>query len=346
MASKVRGLRTWHTRARATTSPGSRWFPHVCREEAGGRQPGTLVNRQPPAGSAPMGLIPATLPIMKRRRGVRRTHRWCPWVLAALPLLAACASAGRGGPSYYEQSADSATSSCLRNPACYNVPAGEEAVLPWVSRGIDAARTAHAALKLLEAAEVARVEQVLIDCAEQAERTVNERHFGQGGSPDEHACREVVGRDAKGRPVTRAAQLGDEKHQEAFKCVAEKLGTLFPGNFSIESTYVRDSVTGPWRWIDPAQVQKWLDEGLSALLIGALVPDFVLHATGDPLKVQFIYDFKFLCPNTGGKKPRWNKYPPDSPHYPKNQGEVYGAQLGGQEAPAMVSPGHGVFRDR
>lgn len=33
----------------------------------------------------------------------------------------------------YEQTVDSATSGCLRNPACYTTAQGEEAVIPWLS---------------------------------------------------------------------------------------------------------------------------------------------------------------------------------------------------------------------
>lgn len=265
------------------------------------------------------------------------------WALSVLPLLAACASAPRGIPSHYGQSTDSATSSCLRNPACYNVPAGEEATLPWASRAADAARTAGAALRLLEAAEVARVEQLLVECAEQAERTVNERHFGPGGQPGDRECREELGRDAKGRRVTRAAQLGDEKHKEAARCVQNRLGESIPGSFSWEPTYLKDWKTGELRWISPQQVAQWLSEGLEALLLGTLVPDLVLHANGNPLKIQRIYDFKFPCPRRKDNFPRWTNYPPNSTHYGKNQSQVYRQELGGEREPFMVAPMHGVL---
>jgi hypothetical protein len=273
---------------------------------------------------------------------VRRLHNLRPWALSALPLLVACASAPRGVPSHYGQSTDSATSTCLRNPACYTVPAGEEATLPWATRTADAIRTAGAALRLLEAAEVARVEEILVECAEQAELTVNERHFGPGGQPGDRECREVLGKDAKGRPVTRAARLGDEKHKEVARCVQSKLGESIPGNFSWEPTYLKDWKTGELRWISPQQVAQWLSEGLEALLLGTLVPDLVLHANDNPLKVQRVYDFKFPCPRDRRRPPVWTKYPPESPYAGQTQGKLYQNIFGGEKEPAMVAPGHGV----
>lgn len=274
---------------------------------------------------------------------MKLTHPLHCWALVPILLLAACASSPRGAPGYYEQTTDSATSSCLRNPACYDVPAGEEAALPWLSRGVEAARTAHATLKLLEAAQVARVEQILVECAEQAERIVNARHFGRGGQPSEAACREVRGRDAKGRAITRAMQLGDEKHREALQCASNKLVEFIPGNFSLEPTYLRNGRNGPWRWIDPQTIKQRLAEGLSALLQGRLVPDVVLHATGDPLKIQHVYDFKFPCPKDEENYPTWKIYDQYSPYAGKEQGVMY-SQLGGEQAPAMVAPLHGVRR--
>jgi hypothetical protein len=49
----------------------------------------------------------------------------------------------------------------------------------------------------------------------------------------------VVGRDADGEPVTRAMELGKEKHKESFKCIEEKLGGLIPGHLLIEQRYCR-----------------------------------------------------------------------------------------------------------
>src|SRR5689334_13483202 len=78
-------------------------------------------------------------------------------------------------PRQYAQATDSATSACLRNPACYAPPAGEAPILPWVSRSLEAARAASALLKLLEAADLAKITQVLSDCANQASREVDDR---------------------------------------------------------------------------------------------------------------------------------------------------------------------------
>jgi hypothetical protein len=49
---------------------------------------------------------------------------------------------------------DSATVGCLCNPACYKTLPGEEAVIPWVSRALDAANAATAMSVMLEGAEI------------------------------------------------------------------------------------------------------------------------------------------------------------------------------------------------
>ncbi|MFY0579819.1 hypothetical protein ACN28S_41195 [Cystobacter fuscus] len=93
----------------------------------------------------------------------------------------------RRAPAHYAQSTDSATSGCLRNPACY-VQRGDEAVIPWMSRAADAVRTGVTVMRFLEAAEVARVEQVMVACANEANFEINERIW-QGEQPQRGAMR-------------------------------------------------------------------------------------------------------------------------------------------------------------
>ena len=83
------------------------------------------------------------------------------WLVAL--LCVSCAS----GPTRYAQTTDTATSGCLRNPTCYTQP-GDEAFLPWVDKAARAAATAGAAMKVLEAADVARIEHLLVECAKEA----------------------------------------------------------------------------------------------------------------------------------------------------------------------------------
>ncbi|HYO55179.1 hypothetical protein [Archangium sp.] len=105
----------------------------------------------------------------------------------------------------------------------------------------------------------------------------------------------------------------------------------------MEPTYQKDSNTGQWRWIDPAQVEEWLQIGLKSKLWEALVPDVVIHAFRDPNQVQRVYDFKFPCPATN--QPSWGQYARDQPHYPKDQKEMYtDALLGGKLEPNAVTP--------
>jgi len=268
----------------------------------------------------------------------------CSPLLAALLVLSGCAclphraSPGFSGPppQRYAQSLDSATSGCLRNPACY-AQTGEEAILPWLERSLHALRTVAATLRLLEAAEVRHVEQVLAQCAKEAHLSVNDE---LGYNPTEAQCQEVVRREGD-TDITRAMDLGRQKHARAVECVRKQLKVHYWDNVSLEPLYQKDSHTGLWRWVDPLQVAQWLSDGLFHLLRGSLVPDVVIHAAGDPNKVQRIYDFKFPCP--AGNFAKWNSYPWGHPYFGRDQGQLY-KELGGQEPPMMLHPMYGVQR--
>jgi hypothetical protein len=190
---------------------------------------------------------------------------------------------------------------------------------------------------LLADADIKLVEQTLTQCAQAANQKVNEEDAElKGQEPDREQCRKVVRREGN-REVTRAMELGAKKHALAVDCVRKALAQLFPNNASLEPTYQRDPTTGQWRWIDPNQVAEWLQLGLTSQLWGALVPDVVVHASGNPNQVQRVYDFKFPCPPTND--PSWGRYAPGQPHYPKNQGAMYKeALLGGKSEPQPVTP--------
>ena len=221
-------------------------------------------------------------------------------------LLAGCATPGAMRPppeGRYAQTTDSATSGCLRNPACYTTTPGEEAIIPWLLRFVDAARTAGTVMRLLETAEMARVEQVLTDCAREANSKVNdEDEVLKGQIPTAEQCREVV-RQEKGKDVTRAMDLGARKHAMALACVQRELGGLHPENFSVQPRYKYDPSEGRWRQLDPVIVAEWLRNGLESLLLGT---------------------------------------PEGHPHHPKTQGQMYEQALGGEKPPSLVTPQLGV----
>jgi hypothetical protein len=254
----------------------------------------------------------------------------------ALVLLTGCAGVNPSTPGYYAQTTDSATSGCLRNPACYNTLPGEEAVIPGLSRAVNAARTATTVAMMLQDTELELVEQTLIRCAQQANEQVNkEDEELQGREPTAEQCRQVVRREGN-TEVTRAMELGTRKHKLALDCVRAAFAERFSDNISVEPTYLKDSATKLWRWIDPAQVAEWLKLGLKSQLWGSLVPDFVLHASRNPNQVQRVYDFKFPCPSDN--TPRWGKYAKGHPHHPKDQKTMYkDALLGGDGKPGAVT---------
>ncbi|WP_095981733.1 hypothetical protein [Melittangium boletus] len=215
-------------------------------------------------------------------------------------------------------------------------------MIPWMSRAVSTARTTTAVMRLLETAEVARIEQLLMECAGEANFAVNQADPElSGASPSEAQCKKVLRRE-NGKDVTRALEFGNKKHSMALDCVRSALGELYPQNISVEPRYQVDPSSGRWRWIDPKQVMDWLKQGLAHRLKGSLVPDVVLHVTGNPNEVQLVYDLKFPCP--AGRAPRWTEYPEGHPHHPRNQGEMYQRALGGQQQPALVSPAYGVSR--
>lgn len=81
------------------------------------------------------------------------------------PVAAGCATGGpvvssldpTRAPVPCAQSMDSATAGCLRNPACYKTLPGEEAVIPWMSRAVDAANAATTMAVMLEGADIRAV---------------------------------------------------------------------------------------------------------------------------------------------------------------------------------------------
>jgi hypothetical protein len=190
-------------------------------------------------------------------------------------------------------------------------------------------------MRVLSTAEVVRVEQLLVECAQSAHFKVNEQEYGPGKSPSDAECDKVV-RSEGTKKLTRAMELGTMKHQEALACVQRELGPLFPDNFTLEPTYKLDPATKKWVRLDPRLVAKWVAARLFEFLLGTRVPDVVLHASGNPNQVQRIYDFKFPCLAKRREDPL-------SDDATQLQLEKYRA-LGGEEEPAIVTPQLGISR--
>ena len=251
---------------------------------------------------------------------------------AVLMLLAMGCSARRGG---YAQAVDSATAACQRNPAYCARVGGEEAVVPLQVRAAQVA-AAGKAWQALDALVRESIEELLVECARQAEAEVNRRELG-GKSPTKAQCDEqVVG--SRENPVTRAMALGRAKHELAAQCAREKLSHAHPGRFSLQQRYRINSKTRQLELISHEQELAMLREGSSAQLAGTVVPDVVIHP-GKPLQVQGVYDFKFPCPDSNN--PSWRRYPPNHPLNARNQGAAYAEILG--EPPGLVTP-KGVYK--
>jgi len=271
------------------------------------------------------------------------------WTLRSLllltlsPLFGGCAAprlTGPGVPRHYAQAMDSATSACLRNPSCYMVPPGEDAIIPGLARALEAVRTVSAVVRLLEAAEVARVEQVLKDCANESSLKVDEQWLGKGKRPTRQICQQTYETDARGNKVTWAMHLGREKHRVALECVHRELGEKLAEHVSLQPQYRYHQDPRHLELRDPRQVAEWLRDGLYGMLLGTLIPDVVVHAAGDPLRVQMVFDFKFPCPSSNS--PDWYLYPPNHPYRGSNQGQVY-KQAFNLERAIRIAPGYGAL---
>ena len=246
--------------------------------------------------------------------------RW--FVLAVWLLQAACATtAPQGVPTRYAQSMNSAVDGCLRNPACVAASPGEEALIPWLSRAVSTAQALATLKEFLEEAELRLVEEILVECARDADFQVNEREYGPGKSPSDAECERVVGYK-DGQPVKRAIELGVMKHELAFVCVERRLLTRFPDNISVEPRYGKNPSARGYSLTD-----NWS---------GSLKPDIVLHITRNPNKVQCVYDFKFPCTRASKGNPLSDSV--------RKQLDRYD-DLGGNCPSAIVTPQLGINHD-
>ncbi|WP_233587526.1 hypothetical protein [Corallococcus sp. CA049B] len=181
------------------------------------------------------------------------------------------------------------------------------------------------------------LEQQLVACAVQAEQLGNARYF-ENRPPTRQECAEVVEQDRCGKPVTRAMQLGKQKHVLALQCAEEVLKELWPAPFSIEQRYRYYPNARFLETISRAKEAQLIADGCTDELRGTIKPDIVLHADRNLLKAALTLDFKFPCPNTN--RPQWARYGSSSPYADDLQGSVYEKALGGKAL--LISPVKGI----
>jgi hypothetical protein len=217
---------------------------------------------------------------------------------------------------------------------------GDEAIIPWATRAVDTARATATAMEFLKDADVTLVEQLLLQCVKDADFEVNKKEFGEGNSPTDEQCNEVV-RQERGQDVTRAMDLGTRKHKAASDCIKDGLRERLLRNVTVAPRYKYDPASRRWRMLNPELVAKWIENKLFDLLLETLAPDIVIHETGNPNKVQRIYDFKFPCLRSRKRNPAgWRHSSRSNP----DQGEKYKNALGGETDPMLISPQLGIQR--
>jgi hypothetical protein len=202
--------------------------------------------------------------------------------------------------------------------------AGEETVVPQATQGLAEAGNSLAAVAMALDGELrVRIEQALKECAEYARSQVLIDHWG-GKVPKPEDCN----KPAPGRDVALAVFLGEEMHKVAFQCAEERLGQLRPGRFSLEPRYRYDRKTGKTTFISEQEAQALLRQWRGEELKGTLKPDVVIHS-GNPLRVEVMYDFKFPCVSEDDPTP-WSRYPEGHPHEGFSQKAMYEEALRAQ----------------
>lgn len=269
---------------------------------------------------------------------------WWPCLLTLVALVTQSACTGTmhyGSPGRF--SYDTTVNATCRNnpPACAPAPGEEPLIVNTLKEAGTAALSAGAVLKVLDAATQKAIDNALAKCANDARSDILLRHEGKFRSvfPVADECTQMTV-DAQGRKVRWAIRLGNEMHEEARKCAKRVLGSLWPGGFSLEQRYRYDRQTGRKKLVS-AEEERLLEEtGNGGELAGTLKPDLVLHS-GDPLRAQAVYDFKFPCVDTDRPIP-WSNYPEGSPYAGQNQGTMYQQAFG--QPPARIMPRLGVIR--
>ncbi|MCP3058906.1 hypothetical protein LXT21_08990 [Myxococcus sp. K38C18041901] len=246
-------------------------------------------------------------------------------VVAFVWTLAGCAATPTQGTSSYRF--DTVSNTCRQRPETCAALAGKEFTQTPGLTVATMGASAREALRVLERGEQERIEEALVRCAEQSRTEVLLAHRGDfaGQTPTREECKQMV-RNASGRNLSRAMQLGMEMHAAAMSCAERALTSLRPGDYSLEPCYRHDAQTGGTKVVTEADVQALKQSGNGGELQGTLVPDVVIHA-GHPAQAQAVYDFKFPCANVD-EAPPWRKYPKGHCHQGFHQGEMYEQALG------------------
>ncbi len=266
-----------------------------------------------------------------------RRQRWkYPRLWLASALLMACATSPRS-PARRELRLDTETASRLRHAASATEATSGLAASTTRVVASNLARITPALIRIMGGEEqVSQLEEVLVECARQAERQVNSEHFGDR-SPTRQECGEEVEVDGCVAPVTRAMLLGRQKHALALECARDVLKELWPGLVSIEPRYRYYPSTKLLETINAREEAHLLAQGCTRELWRTIKPDIVLHADNQWPRAVIILEFKFPCPDTN--RPQWKLYGEDSAYAGFSQRHIYEEALGGEAL--LISPRRG-----
>ncbi|WP_164013787.1 hypothetical protein [Pyxidicoccus trucidator] len=259
-------------------------------------------------------------------------------LLLASALLAACAGSPHRAPHGELRFVDTETAGRLRHAAAVGRGAG--GLSPVTSRTVASLLVELVPILvtvLTSDLAVVEFQERLVECARLAERRVNASHFGNR-APTRQECGEEVEVDGCGARVTRAMQLGQQKHEVALQCAREALEELWPGQFSLEQRYRYYPNARMLESVSREEEARLIAQRCTRELWRTIKPDLVLHAGGNLLRSLLTLDFKFPCPDTN--EPRWTRYGKTSAYFGFDQREIYKEALGGEAL--MISPQTGV----
>ncbi|KFE67804.1 hypothetical protein DB31_8287 [Hyalangium minutum] len=180
---------------------------------------------------------------------------------------------------------------------------------------------------------VGELEERLWECAREAERRINARYFG-GRAPTRAECGEEVVVDGCPQPITRAMQLGQQKHALALECAREVLEELWPRPFRLEQRYRYYRNAQFLEMVSREEEARLIAQGCTRELWRTIKPDIVLYLDDNWRRAALTLDFKFPCPETN--VPQWRQYSSDSAYSGQSQGQIYQEALGGH--PVILSP--------
>lgn len=266
-----------------------------------------------------------------------RVERACLW--AASVLLVACA----GSTPHSRQGQwrlDTETAGRLRHAtsvAGEGASTAAPAAAPTVASVL--VKTAPLLVTVLGSDNaVGELEERLWECAREAERRINARYFG-GRAPTRAECGEEVVVDGCLQPITRAMQLGQQKHALALECAREVLQELWPRPFKIEQRYRYYPNAQFLEMVSREEEARLIAKGCTHELWRTIKPDIVLYADDNWRRSALTLDFKFPCPETN--EPRWRRYGSDSAYDGKTQDGIYKEALQGETlilSPKKIAP--------